>query len=1263
MTSSPTSRSSLRRGLAILFCATLTACGGSDDGGTTAAPPAPAPTPPPANQAPTASFNVAASAQAGTPIAFDANASTDPDGDALTYSWNFGDATLGGGPALAHIYTADGSFTATLTVSDGRGGVASTSRVIAVQPGPTPAGTVNTMAVVSDANGPLAGVTVNVVGGASATTVADGTTAVATALGVPLQLRFSKPGYADQMKQMTLAASSASGYIEARMLPREPALTLTDAAAGGTLTGKHGARVTIAPNSLVDANGNPVTGAVQIAMTPVDVGANTQAFPGLFQGITADGTMQVLLSYGTVEYVLTQNGQPVQLKPGSKATIELPIFTALHADGSPVTAGQTVPLWSLDERTSQWIQEGTGTVVAATGSPSELALRAEVGHFSWWNCDVGVNPYRPNTKCCIKDVPNGPCKENSGDICHHYGTGPNRPQNDNSLMAKLSSATARAQAIDPATLRIPASAAYTTAPAIAGAILPMPSNMDITVVSSARNGTYRGTRVFRGGPNVTEDVTVTVLPVGAGGNDDPITLPWNQTYSMQATGEIDRFKLAMPAGPGFDVRVSQAASSLTGTLKLIRPDGSTVAVDGFGQGDGALAVESTVATAGDYTIEITSATGAPGAYRLEAASLGTCSSVQPLTLPADHTDPIGQQQVRCYDFSLAADDVLRVVATTMSGQAHPGGSISLLTAGGAQHLLGRRFGGGSSFPERYFLTGVAQAGTYRLRVANETDNQGTLQLQITKPSAAVITVPGSTSVNVAPNAPDYTEPLVLIKPAANGLFDVRISATGITSGAELHPSQTPIPHNSARAARTPAPLLPVALAYSNAGSGPVIISAGTPTPFTLDTDVGGTVSDTPVVYALDATAGTEIAKARATPSGSVGVVFDFFAPNGTVLGGISSVEVLPRTGIYTALVQRVGQTGSASYTFRVNTAPPVVPLALTPPLTQQSADLPIGMARRYTFDLTQGEIVGLTLDTPGALTAQAVIAGVFDGFVETSQALTGPKSAASPPRFVRTTGPYTLTLKTSSSTLETASGSVTMGIYKPVPAPTALSTPFTVSIAANAWNAYGYTVPADGWFLLRLTSPPPQTASATVWASSSPFANYAGEFSESAKPEISNNPFDETTGRLLAGPHTLTVRNAIGTTPTTVTATLVALADPQPLAVGAGTSGAIGTLAERDYFTFDGVGGQTYTVRVTAGFTGTLRVRRIAPNNNPTIRGDQPLGTLGLSGFPTPLVSGVEKVATFTIPAAAPFGNGVYVIEVDADDTGTGSYTVNLSSP
>jgi hypothetical protein len=44
---------------------------------------------------------------------------TDPDGDALTFSWDFGDGTAGSGPSVTKVYNAVGNFTATVTVSDG----------------------------------------------------------------------------------------------------------------------------------------------------------------------------------------------------------------------------------------------------------------------------------------------------------------------------------------------------------------------------------------------------------------------------------------------------------------------------------------------------------------------------------------------------------------------------------------------------------------------------------------------------------------------------------------------------------------------------------------------------------------------------------------------------------------------------------------------------------------------------------------------------------------------------------------------------------------------------------------------------------------------------------------------------------------------------------------------------------------------------------------------------------------------------------------
>jgi PKD repeat protein len=49
---------------------------------------------------------------------FDGNASSDPDGDQLNYSWDFGDGTLGDGATPSHTYTSASTYTVSLIVSD-----------------------------------------------------------------------------------------------------------------------------------------------------------------------------------------------------------------------------------------------------------------------------------------------------------------------------------------------------------------------------------------------------------------------------------------------------------------------------------------------------------------------------------------------------------------------------------------------------------------------------------------------------------------------------------------------------------------------------------------------------------------------------------------------------------------------------------------------------------------------------------------------------------------------------------------------------------------------------------------------------------------------------------------------------------------------------------------------------------------------------------------------------------------------------------------
>jgi PKD repeat protein len=74
----------------------------------------------PKNNAPTAAFTISVTeALHNVPVTFDASGSSDPDGDNLTYSWKFGDASTGAGKVVNHTYSTDGDYFVNLSVYDG----------------------------------------------------------------------------------------------------------------------------------------------------------------------------------------------------------------------------------------------------------------------------------------------------------------------------------------------------------------------------------------------------------------------------------------------------------------------------------------------------------------------------------------------------------------------------------------------------------------------------------------------------------------------------------------------------------------------------------------------------------------------------------------------------------------------------------------------------------------------------------------------------------------------------------------------------------------------------------------------------------------------------------------------------------------------------------------------------------------------------------------------------------------------------------------
>ncbi|MGQ9582075.1 MAG: PKD domain-containing protein [Thermoplasmatota archaeon] len=71
----------------------------------------------------------------GAVFEFDAGSSYDPDGEQLSFEWDFGDGGLGAGVSVTHVYSAPGGFRVTLTARDPFDGLSMDSVDIRVLPG------------------------------------------------------------------------------------------------------------------------------------------------------------------------------------------------------------------------------------------------------------------------------------------------------------------------------------------------------------------------------------------------------------------------------------------------------------------------------------------------------------------------------------------------------------------------------------------------------------------------------------------------------------------------------------------------------------------------------------------------------------------------------------------------------------------------------------------------------------------------------------------------------------------------------------------------------------------------------------------------------------------------------------------------------------------------------------------------------------------------------------------------------------------------
>ncbi|MBX3635605.1 MAG: PKD domain-containing protein [Rubrivivax sp.] len=1245
---------------------------------------------PPANQAPAPSFAAPATAVAGSAVLFDARATTDPDGDALSFSWDFGNGVRGGGERIGHVFDRAGSFVVRLTVSDGRGGVAQAERSVTVAAPPAPAGFVDsTVRVRSSSGQALQGVTVALVDGSATTsTGADGQATLRTGTGVPVVLRLSKVGYADQVQRVQVPASAEPGFLQVTMRERAAAVTLPDAGAGGTVDGPDGVRVVFAPGSLVDAAGNPASGAVQVAMTPVDVTETPRAFPGRFEGLAPDGEEGLILSFGVVEVVLQQGGQPLQLAPGRRATLEIPVYARLGRDGQPLQPGDTYPLWSLNERTGLWVAEGTGTVVAAPGTPEGLALRGEVAHFSWWNHDLFAGPpYRPRPKCLVDTNYDGVLEDLSGTgYCwHEAGTPTNwepRMQQQGAFPGgdRRHALAARIANTAPTTPpRPPAFIATAATPAGGGAELPIPADMDIIFHSYARNGTLFGQTLVRGTAGVSEDVVMVLSPVADATGTVPITLPWGRVYAMGHVGEVDRFSLVATAGQTLELLVSRSNNStLSADIVVRAPDGSAVGSGAMGASPRTIVV--TNAVAGTYTVEVRASGSAPGAYRLQARALvGTCGTGTPLSLPLqDETVPLPVQGLLCLDVTLGAGQALDFETTGASGGLR--GAAQLRSPQGEVVAQDSFVTNGRAALLR---AGVVQPGTYRIEVVNTGTTGGNVRLRGALETLPEMGLPDTFTRTAFASGAGAR--VLLRTPAPGGEFALSFNGCNGSYSVTVFPSRTNFQSTGgtcgglaffrAMSYQEHPAVLPVLQVFRNVTTsqepGEITLRSLATTPLALDADVTVTAlprGQGPGVYTFTGASGQALSWGQELPANAPNFpTVLFYGPDGVVLpAGLGSVWSLAASGRHTVVVLSENQF-SGDFTLRLNNAAPPADLTLLDGITTLSGTLALGEVRRWRFPLDNAEVFALGLSTPTMAGLSAVAGTSQGGFANVTASSGTPLSARSAPAYAAGAAVRELRLSTTVADAGRAQGDFTLQVIRPLPLPAQPGQVITGTLGLRELRAWRLDLPGPGYHLLRTVFPNNngEPFRGVVWGPTAPFINYDGDLRAASSEGAS-----EAIALLRAGAHTLTLDRtdappfAIpGGAQAAFSAVLVPLPAPEGITLGAAAQArALQIPGERRYHRFDAAQGQSYTATVQPGFNGTVRVYKQAGNGNHTS-----VGTNLLPGLPVTLVANQAAVASFTIPGTLPsgavFGSGVYIIEVDAAADAVGSYTVQITTP
>jgi len=175
------------------------------------------------------------------------------------------------------------------------------------------------------------------------------------------------------------ASANNTNFVKLKLVPKT-LIGSIDAASGGLVSLPDNSKITLpASGVVVKSNSQSYTGSVKVYAAAIDPTSAdiSQIVPGSFQGTDANNYRVILKSFGMLAVELEGNsGEQLQVAPGKTAKLRFTIPASLQS-----TAPGTILLWSVDETTGLWKQEGS----AIKGTDY---YEGDVSHFSFWNCDV-----------------------------------------------------------------------------------------------------------------------------------------------------------------------------------------------------------------------------------------------------------------------------------------------------------------------------------------------------------------------------------------------------------------------------------------------------------------------------------------------------------------------------------------------------------------------------------------------------------------------------------------------------------------------------------------------------------------------------------------------------------------------------------------------------------------------------------------------------------------------------------------------------------